>query len=295
MLDTNGILQRAAVLELGNTEHDVHVSYPVAPNVFMETLHTKSVLEYVDADGMRTRVQGEGGGQPFTRPPATWHIYAAGTGYSEAYEKPDRIREHMWMFFTLHAPLPPISEKRFAAIADPEGRLAGYCRSIHAITQRGEVDGDLACHGLMWAVFGEILMATRHGGDGTPANPWQVRSTYGASSESLLQRVDHLVLAQLADPPSLAQLAEGLHLSVSGLSHRLKAESRMTVVERIRWLRVREARRLLGAGMSVKAVTQTMGFSSAAYFSRVFRDIAGISPNEYRMQFRGKAEIEKEA
>ncbi|MBA3846728.1 MAG: helix-turn-helix transcriptional regulator [Planctomycetes bacterium] len=270
----------------GSVEYRLGASYPLAPQAFCPWCeHPMAVLEWIDADGMRTRLRGIDGEAPFARPPGRWHLYLAGTGYSEQYARPDRIREHCWMFFRLLAPLPGVSDRAFAAIDDPEGRLLHYGRTMFAVQQRGEAHAGAQLHGLLWAAIGEVLSAARQGGDGSPARPWVVRAT-PPPDETLLARVDAVVLPLLARPPSVAELASALHCSVSALSHRLKDESGMTVVERIRWLRVREARRLLASGSSVKEVGVELGFSSATYFARVFRAVSGLSPGEYQDQAR---------
>ncbi len=277
-------LQRAAPARPARVEHRLASAYRLGPQEFSPwCVHDRWVLECIDADGMRTRVRGID--QPFDRPPGRWHLYAAGTAYSESYRRPDRIREEMWFFFQLDGVIAPLTDRPFAAIADPEGRLAGYCRSMYAIQQRGERDGAIALHGLFWAALGEVLMATRHGGDGDARDPWTVRSQYGSDAE-FADRVDALVMTRLARPPSLGELSRALHVSPSSLSHRFKQETGMTLIGRIRWLRMREARRLLGQGHAVKNVARTLGFSAANWFARVFREVTGETPAQYQTRFR---------
>ncbi len=275
-----------AALAPGNVEHRLGASYPLPPQTFCPWVeHPTAVLEWIDADGMRTRLRGIDGDAPFDRPPGRWHLYLAGTAYGEQYARPDRIREHCWMFFRVLVPIPGLSDRAFAAIDDPEGRLLDYGRTMYAVQQRGEAHAGPQLHGLLWAAIGEVLSAARRGGDGTAASPWVVRAARPPDG-TLLAQVDDAVQPLLARPPSVTGLARSLHLSVSALSHRLKDESGMTVVERIRWLRVREARRLLTGGSSVKEVGVKLGFSSATYFARVFRAVSGMSPGEYQDQSR---------
>ena len=71
--------------------------------------------------------------------------------------------------------------------------------------------------------------------------------------------------------------------------HRFKAETGWTVIERIRWLRVRGARSLLSVSeASVKETASRLGFSSPFYFSKVFKEVAGLTPRDFlRQQHRG--------
>ena len=76
-------------------------------------------------------------------------------------------------------------------------------------------------------------------------------------------------------------------MSVSSLAHRFKAETGMTPIERIRWLRVREAKRLLSReAATVKSVAAALRFSSPFYFSRVFKEVTGSTPQDFISQQR---------
>jgi AraC-like DNA-binding protein len=241
--------------------------------------HTSWMMDYWGGQKVFCRVNTpDGKTQTFERR-NTWHLYAPGVAYQERYE--DRSRwEMLWFQFTLSGPLPPLTARPFTALSDPEGRLTPYARAIHDSQQRSEPGGDLIRRGLLQAILGEVVAAGHRGHAGTPEDPWSLGDL--SAEPSLLQRVDGLILKHLASPPSLDELAESLSMSVSSLTHRFKSETGMTLVERIRWLRVREARLLLTRrGADVKSVAQRLGFSSPFYFSKVFREVAGITAVEY--------------
>jgi AraC-like DNA-binding protein len=277
-------------IEPVSVERAERTSYALAPRAWSSwCVHDLHVLEWIDAEGMQTRVRGQGGDRPFARPARRWHFYPAGTAYSEHYERPDRIHAHGWVFFRMRAAPPVLSGRAFAAIEDPEDRI-GFClRAMHAAQQRGEAHAGPQMHGLLWAAIGEVLTAAAAGGEGTPEQPWVVRSASTTPSDSLLARLDAVVTPRLTDPLSVPELAQRLQLSVSGLAHRLKAECGTTAVARIRWLRVREARRLLATGAGVKEVSTRLGFSNPTYFSRVFRAVAGVSPQDFQARLRPTA------
>jgi len=221
---------------------------------------------------------------PGPREPGTWHLYGPNVPYRECFNQPEMLFEDMWMRFRLRGPWVPFSDRAFTAIHDAEGRLAGYVRTMYAVWRLGAPGGELILHGLLLAVLGELATAARAGGQGTQQNPWEVvgASQAAATEGRLLHRVDATVCKRLALPPSLAELADIFSISVSSLAHRFKAETGMTVIERIRWLRIREARRLLlKPNASIKSVAYQLGFSSPAYFSKVFSTVAGISPGSH--------------
>lgn len=66
----------------------------------------------------------------------------------------------------------------------------------------------------------------------------------------------------------------------------------MTYVEYITNIRIGEAKRLLKkTDKKVYQIAETVGFEDAYYFSKIFKNVVGISPKEYRIQCE-KSEIE---
>ncbi len=267
-------------------EHEVNPPLPRAGRWLGPFRHGVWTLDYCGWLGMRVRVGRDGEVAPAApRAPGTWHLYAPNTVYSERQDRPELRKEDMWLQFILGEPWPLISGRRFTVIADPEQRLAQHVRTIAAAERSGQPGHRVLSEGLLTAILGEILIAALGGGQSTRAGPWRVRSPQShaeSRADRLLSRVDAVVTKRLASPPSLAELADALSVSVSSLSHRFKSETGMTVVERVRWLRVREARRRLALpGATVKSVAYDLGFSSPAYFSTVFTAVSGISPGAY--------------
>lgn len=241
--------------------------------------HTSWLMDYWSGQKVFCRVNTPDGKiQTFERR-GTWHLYAPGTAYQERYEDPSRW-EMLWFQFTLNRALPPLTTRPFTVLSDPEGRLLPLARAMHVSQQRSESGGELIRRGLLLTILGEVVVAAHRGHAGTHEDPWRVDEP--STEPNLLQRVDNLVLKRLASPPSLDELAEALNMSVSSLTHRFKSETGMTLVERVRWLRVREARLLLTRrGADVKSVAQRLGFSSPFYFSKVFHEVAGITAVDY--------------
>ncbi len=75
--------------------------------------------------------------------------------------------------------------------------------------------------------------------------------------------------------------ASAMMISQSLLYKKIKAITDMSVVEFIRSIRLNHAMTLLTSGKyNVTEVSEMCGFSSSAYFSRVFKENFGISPSE---------------
>jgi len=233
---------------------------------------------------MRCRAGDSGSISPETdRPRHTWHLYAPNVPFWEQYDRPELLEEDMWLQFDFNKPWPPLAERKFAAIFDPEDRFVEYVRAMYEVQQHGRPGRQLILQGLLLAVLGEVLTAIQAGASGKANDPWQICSHGDYDRENrLLSTVDAAITRKLSSPPSLEQLAEELDMSVSSLAHRFKAETGLTVVQRIQWLRIRMARRmLLQSDTGVKSVSHKLRFSSPAYFAKVFQKVTGMTPSTY--------------
>ncbi|OXS79051.1 AraC family transcriptional regulator [Domibacillus enclensis] len=88
-----------------------------------------------------------------------------------------------------------------------------------------------------------------------------------------------------AEPFDAAALAQSLHIHPSHLARQFKKETGTTMVQYVHSLRVQEAKRLLKKDTaSIEYIAGQCGFDDAAYFARVFKKVAGISPGSWRKQ-----------
>ncbi|MEL6190556.1 MAG: helix-turn-helix transcriptional regulator, partial [Bacteroidota bacterium] len=83
--------------------------------------------------------------------------------------------------------------------------------------------------------------------------------------------------------PTVQYLAEQLHVSPNYLSDTLKILSGKSTQEHIHlYLMERAKGILLGTELSISEVAFKLGFEYPQYFSRLFKDKVGITPNKYR-------------
>lgn len=90
-----------------------------------------------------------------------------------------------------------------------------------------------------------------------------------------------------ASPLYTAELARLAHMSESAFRRKFQKLRNMSPARFIAQLRVREAAHLLvTTAMDMGDIAERSGFPNSAYFSRVFKQVTGESPAQFRRQFR---------
>lgn len=85
------------------------------------------------------------------------------------------------------------------------------------------------------------------------------------------------------EPLTVRQISEAMHFSKSHLAHVFKSETGDTLIDVIQQEKISEARRLIEfAPLSLTEIGQRLGFCSQSHFTRVFHQITGITPSQYR-------------
>jgi len=99
--------------------------------------------------------------------------------------------------------------------------------------------------------------------------------------------VDYLV-THPTENLSIAQMCEMAEMSESSLRRLFKKQTGKTPNEFTKELKmVTAARRLLISDERISAIAYSIGYDTANYFSRCFKEIFGISPREYRRKSHG--------
>jgi AraC-like DNA-binding protein len=252
------------------------------------TYHQGWVLETDTGPGVWCRLDLAGKRtKPFAWQPGRWHLYAPGTGYRTGYDDPGQAHPNAWIIFSLAGDLPAPLQRPFSVFADPEERLLSQVEALFRAQEGGGPGRQYSLYGGLLDLLGQLANATAGAGQGSLASPWAIRTARAGTPEppaALLAKIDAEVVPHLRRPPAVDELAQRLGLSPSSLAHRCQAETGWTVVERIRWLRIREARRRLALAPppAIKTVAREFGFSSPQYFSRVFREVTGLTPAAFQ-------------
>lgn len=101
--------------------------------------------------------------------------------------------------------------------------------------------------------------------------------------EKLLENVVDIVSRHIEDPEfSASALCEESRYSSKQIYRKVKQLTGMSIVEFIRDMRLRKASLYLAQGkLSVTEVMYKVGFTTASYFSKCFKEKFGVSPSEY--------------
>lgn len=98
-----------------------------------------------------------------------------------------------------------------------------------------------------------------------------------------VREITNYIIDHYAEIYGLEDLANILYMDKSYLSRIFKEVTNFTVNEFINCQRIGHAREyLLDSDLSIKEVSDKLGYESISYFDRVFKNYVGISPLQYR-------------
>jgi AraC family transcriptional regulator len=199
-------------------------------------------------------------------------FYPPGTPHSERYMSECRsllidVKEATWLHANEGGRLPrdPTDLRRLTGI--------GIARRIRLEMQHSDDLTPLQIEALVM----ELLVECFRGRKETPCQ-----------TTKCVRRAEEFIRANRTEPLSLKSIAAAAQLHPSYLSRVFRKQQGMTVGQFIRWLRVKEAQRLLADSTTPLAVVASeCGFADQSHLFRVFRALIGITPAEYRRHMRG--------
>ncbi|MFD2934437.1 ATP-binding protein [Spirosoma flavum] len=108
-----------------------------------------------------------------------------------------------------------------------------------------------------------------------------------APEDDFMNRLYSLLETHLDDSTfGVEPLANAIGMSRMHLNRKVKAMTGLPPNELIRAVRLKRAAELLLTGASISEVADRVGFDTAAYFSKVFKDYYHLTPSEYVEQHR---------
>ncbi len=95
----------------------------------------------------------------------------------------------------------------------------------------------------------------------------------------------NLTMLHITEALKLSEIANTLGVNADYLSHVFKKEMGMSYTEFVRRQKVEAAKELFNnTDSSILYVSSRLGFASQSYFTKVFKQYAGVLPSEYRAQ-----------
>lgn len=88
--------------------------------------------------------------------------------------------------------------------------------------------------------------------------------------------------AHFSEPLSLKLLADNLSFNKDYFCRMFKKTTGITVFEYLNFVRICKAEELFSTNRTFTEISSMVGFSSAAYFNKVFRKYKGVSPSKYK-------------
>ncbi|MBR4461426.1 MAG: helix-turn-helix domain-containing protein [Erysipelotrichaceae bacterium] len=103
------------------------------------------------------------------------------------------------------------------------------------------------------------------------------------TDDRLSNEIYHYVLHHISDPIRTREIADHLYMSRSYLSTLFKKQYGKNLNDYIHEIKISKAKELLqDHSKSIILISDYLGYSSSSHFNRVFKQITGISPKEYR-------------
>jgi len=99
-----------------------------------------------------------------------------------------------------------------------------------------------------------------------------------------IEKSIHYIESNIFEPLELLQVSDYIHFSLSHFKAKFKKEIGISPNEYVMHKKVKKACELLISGSSITDTAYALSFSSAQYFSRVFKQYNSISPGEYIQQ-----------
>ncbi len=115
--------------------------------------------------------------------------------------------------------------------------------------------------------------------------PWTVFSPEVLRQDGMVGRAQHWLQQRFSQHPSMSELADAMAVSERTLTRRFKASLGMTPLEYLQTLRVEAAKQMLArSSRRIDRIAYLVGYGDVGFFSKVFRERAGMSPRDFRLQ-----------
>lgn len=103
--------------------------------------------------------------------------------------------------------------------------------------------------------------------------------------ETVIDEMDCYIRFHYKESITISELAEKYHFNHSYLTRVFKKQKGQSPLKLINELRIKDAKKLLETtSLSIREISSMLGFTDQHYFSRIFREVTGQTPKEYRYE-----------
>lgn len=171
----------------------------------------------------------------------------------------------------------------YARFLDAGRQISERLERLLQIGRELEHEGFWAAQGVLCEMIHLLLSGVR-----LDETTYLIQETPSLSPYSdFVRSVRSFLFAHIRETITLDMLAEHLAISVSALSHRYRQETGEAPIITLSKMRVALAKSLLLKGYRLKAIAAQTGFCDEYHLSRVFKQVEGISPRDFRKQRAG--------
>jgi YesN/AraC family two-component response regulator len=117
----------------------------------------------------------------------------------------------------------------------------------------------------------------------------RIDSAFRTKSRTYVEEAIRLIERHYADELSLTWVADRLQLNPSYLSRMFKEKQGIGFMEYVTIVRIEKSKQmLLETGMKVKDICDRLGYTKVNSFIRIFKQLTGKTPGEYRKSYEEK-------
>lgn len=242
--------------------------------------HRVWALDYINQGQQQQRICR---GKAFTRLSSVAALYAPGCDYYER-QITGAVVDSSYIMFEVRGEAEALlrqltGERGWCHFRDPDHFMGASLRRVAELVFYRRPGFHLLTYGAMLELLGMLVTALT-----VSANLREVR-VQGAEArrDDLIGAVERFIGDHIAEPLSVADLARHVKMSASAFAHAYPRLTDESPYQTVRRLKLEAAKRLLLQDrVSVKECAERLGFSSEFHFSRLFKQLEGISPMHYR-------------
>jgi two-component system, response regulator YesN len=121
----------------------------------------------------------------------------------------------------------------------------------------------------IWSVFGSFIQSDVKENEDT---------------KEIIDHIEEYIRTNYADNINLEEIARKFSIDFSYLSKAFKKYKSVTPLKFLITLRILEAKRLMGTQpeLDIKEIGEIIGYTDQHYFSRIFKNVTGKAPSEYK-------------